>query len=118
MQDFKKLLVWQRGHKFALQIYGVTKTFPAEEKFGIISQMRRAALSIPTNIAEGCGRESNKELHRFLTIAMGSANEIQYLLLFVTDLEYLNGKNFEELNSEITEIKKMLSSFQRKVKSS
>lgn len=85
MQDFKKLNVWQKSHRLALQIYTVSKQLPSAERYGIISQMRRAALSIPTNIVEGCGRESSKEMNRFLTIAIGSANEIEFLLLFAKD---------------------------------
>ena len=69
MKDFRNLLVWERGHKFTLAVYALTRTFPKEELYGITSQLRRSASSIPTNIAEGCGKGSNAEFNRFLQIA-------------------------------------------------
>lgn len=76
MQDFKKLKVWQKAHTFTVNLYKLTKDFPAEEKYGLTNQIRRASVSIESNIAEGCGRNGNKEFSRFLYIAQGSAKEV------------------------------------------
>lgn len=81
MQDYKKLNVWQKAHLLAVDIYQATNSFPRNELFGITSQIRRASVSIPANIAEGCGRGSNAELSRFLEFSLGSANELEYQLL-------------------------------------
>jgi four helix bundle protein len=83
MRDYKKLLVWERAHKFALEIYNLSKLFPKEEQYGITSQIRRASLSIPTNIAEGSGKNTSKDFSKYLGIAAGSASEVDYLLLFI-----------------------------------
>lgn len=115
MRDFKKLIVWERSHKFAGIIYRLTKQFPKEELYGITSQIRRAAISIPTNIAEGSGKNTEKEFARYLSIASGSASEVEYLLILSNELEFIDHKNFELLNTEINEIKKMLNSFQIKI---
>ncbi|GAH32299.1 unnamed protein product, partial [marine sediment metagenome] len=81
MKDFREMQVWNKGHKLALEIYKLTGGFPKEEIYGLSSQIRRAAVSIPTNIAEGCGRGSAKELKQFLKISMGSASEVEYQIL-------------------------------------
>lgn len=81
MRDFRQLNVWEEAHKLTLEIYKLTKNFPKEELFGLTSQMRRATVSISSNIAEGCGRGSNKEYANFIQIALGSAYEIDYQLL-------------------------------------
>jgi four helix bundle protein len=78
MQDYRKLTVWQRSHDLVLAIYDATARFPDAERYGLTSQAKRAAVSIPSNIAEGCGRETNNELRRFLFVAMGSASELDY----------------------------------------
>ena len=85
MKDFRNLQVWEKAHKLTLSLYRATQSFPKEEVYGITSQLRRASSSIPTNIAEGCGRGSDAELGRFLQIAMGSASEVEYLALLVND---------------------------------
>ncbi|GEO06566.1 four helix bundle protein [Adhaeribacter aerolatus] len=118
MKNFKDLLIWQRSHQLTLNIYKTSASFPAEKKFGLTSQIRRASASIPTNIAEGSGRQSYAEFHRFLTIAMGSASELEYQLLLSKDLSYLSDSSFSLLNNELMEIKKMLNSYIQKVKSS
>lgn len=82
MKDYKELSFWRKSHELALEVYKVTNSFPKEETYGLTSQLRRAALSIPTNTAEGCGRESRKEFKRYLVIASGSAAEVEYLLFF------------------------------------
>jgi len=93
MKDFRDLKVWEKAHALVLECYEATKPFPREEIFGLVSQIRRAAASIPANIAEGCGRRGNAELHRFLQMAMGSANEVEYHLLLSKDLGYLKPEN-------------------------
>ena len=89
MQDFKKMAVWQKSHALTLALYQATISFPRDEMYGLTSQLRRAGSSIPANIAEGCGRNGNAELARFLYIAMGSASELEYHLLLARDLGYL-----------------------------
>ncbi len=115
MRDFRQLHVWGKAHQLALKVYNVTKQFPHEERFGLIVQMRKAASSVPTNIAEGCGRESDRELSRFLSIAAGSASEFEYQLLLAYDLQYLSEDKYSELNQQVIEIKKMLNSFIKKL---
>lgn len=109
MQDFKKLSVWEKSHSFVLEVYKIN--FPPEELYGINSQIRRASLSIPTNIAEGCGRDSNADLKRFLQIAFGSACEVEYLLVVCRDLGYIDDERYMGLEEQIREIKKMLAGF-------
>jgi four helix bundle protein len=114
MRDFRKLQVWEKAHKFVLDIYKETKNFPKEELFGITNQLRRAVVSIPNNIAEGCGRKSKKELLNFLNIAMGSASEVECLLLLSFDLHYLKDE-YEMLNQNLIEVRKMLNTFMRMI---
>lgn len=108
MQNYKDLKVWERAHYFTLQVYNATKAFPKEELYGLISQVRRSASSIPANIAEGCGKNGKNELAHFLNIALGSANEAEYFLLLAKDLAYLNEINYKELYNQVNEIKAML----------
>lgn len=116
MQDFKNLKVWRKSHQFTLSIYCITDNFPNAEKYGLISQLRRASSSIPTNIAEGSGRGSDADFKRFLQIAFGSANEVEYLLILSKDLLFLDQQVHQELDSNIQEIKKMLASFINRLK--
>ena len=116
MRDFKKLQVWGKSHELALSIYQESRNFPSEERYGLTSQMRRSSASIPTNIAEGCGRSSDKEFINFLTIASGSATELEYQILLAHDLTFINDKNYAELNDKIVEIKKMLYSLIKRIK--
>ncbi|WBA40156.1 four helix bundle protein [Hymenobacter canadensis] len=111
MLDYHSLLIWQRSHQLTLLIYAQTKAFPREELFGLVSQMRRSAASIPTNIAEGCGRGSDADLARFLTIAAGSASELDYQLLLSHELGYLSPDEWVSTANELTEIRKMLTQF-------
>lgn len=108
MQDFRKLAVWQKAHAFVLEAYRCSGTFPPDERYALTSQVRRAALSIPTNIAEGCGRETTAELRRFLYVAMGSAAEVDYLLQAAHDLGYLGPDDHAALRSNVEEIRRML----------
>ena len=116
MQDFRKLVVWKEGHELTLSIYHITASFPREETYGLTSQLRRARSSIPTNIAEGCGRTGNPELARFLHIAMGSACEVEYLLILARDLGYLDLNLHESLEGRLIEIKRKLSALQTRIK--
>ena len=118
MVDYKNYVVWQRSHQLVLDVYSATEKFPKSEQFGIASQLNRAVLSIPTNIAEGCGRETQKELVRFLYIASGSAHEADYLLLVSKDLNFLDETIALPLINELDEIKKMLASLIRTIKKS
>ena len=114
MVDYRKYNVWQKAHQLVLDVYVVTATFPKTEQFNLISQINRAAVSVPTNIVEGCGRETQKELIRFLYISSGSAHELEYLILLSTDLNFIEKDKSEKLLSDLTEIKKMLASLIKK----
>ena len=116
MRNFKGLKVWERGHALTLDLYRATATFPRDEFYGLTSQIRRSSASIPANIAEGCGRSGDAELSRFLTISMGSATELEYHLLLAHDLELLSTPDYERLDRDLTEVKKMLNSFIQKLR--
>ncbi len=116
MQDFRNLKVWEKSHQLTLQIYQITKSFPKEELYGLTSQIGRASSSIPTNIAEGCGRDGGRDFSRFLQIAMGSATEVEYLILLCKDIQLLPLETYEQLQKEVTAIKRMLTSFIKKLK--
>lgn len=113
MRDFHELKVWQKAHRFALDLYRDTQGFPAEERFGLTTQLRRAAVSVASNIAEGCGREGERDFARFLSIAGGSASEVEYQLLLARDLGYLPDEVHRRLDAQINEVKRMLNSFIR-----
>jgi four helix bundle protein len=115
MRDFRKLKVWGKSHELTLAIYKATSSFPDQEKFGLTSQMRRAAASIAANIAEGCGRSGEPELARFLRISLGSASELEYHIILSTDLSYLNKSTNHHLAKQITEVKRMLTSLIQKL---
>ncbi len=115
MRDFRKLKVWGKSHELTLAIYKATSSFPDQEKFGLTSQMRRAAASIAANIAEGCGRSGEPELARFLRISLGSASELEYHIILSTDLSYLNKSTNNHLAKQITEVKRMLTSLIQKL---
>lgn len=115
MQHFTRLLVWQRSHKFVLQLYRVTVGFPTTERFGLTSQLRRAALSVPTNIAEGSKRSSQTDFARFLNMAEGSLSETEYLVILSRDLGYIQEPAAARYLKEITEILRMLSGLRTKV---
>ena len=116
MRDFRKIQVWERSHRFTLQVYKISSSFPKDELYGLTSQMRRAAVSIPSNIAEGCGRNTQAELVRFVHIAGGSASELEYQLILAHDLGYIGDEIYPDLNSDINEIKRMLVGFEKAVK--
>jgi len=110
---FQDLKIWQKGMSIVRIIYKETMNFPSEEKFGLVSQMRRCAVSIPSNIAEGNARKSHKELKQFLMIARGSLAELETQVIIAEDLEFLNNEN---LKLEIQELYRMLHSFYEKIK--
>ena len=117
MRDFHKLIIWQRSHQLALKIYSISKLFPKDELFGLTSQIRRAVSSIPTNIAEGCGRASNKDFAHFLQIAIGSAAEVEYEFLLAHDLNYINENDYQTLTEETVAVRKMIIKYQSELKS-
>jgi four helix bundle protein len=117
MKDFRQLKVWEKAHLLALAVYKATKVFPKEELYGLTSQISRASMSIPTNIAEGCGRNTDAEFARFLQIAMGSASETEYQLLLAHDLGLPAKPQYDQLNTDVTEIKRMLASLLKTLRS-
>ncbi len=104
MQHFKNLKVWQRSHRLVLSLYQTTVRFPSHERFGITSQLRRSAASVPTNIAEGCKRQGQQDFARFLNIAEGSLSETEYLVMLASDLGYFLANEPSQLLAEISEI--------------
>jgi four helix bundle protein len=106
--DFHQLVVWQKSHRLALDVYRVTSDFPKSEIFGLTSQARRASLSIPTNIAEGSSRGGDREFVRFLRISLGSAGELEYLLLFAHELGFLSDGDHSTVDNATAEVKRML----------
>lgn len=111
MHRFKELEIWKKSRKFCTAIYNATADFPTEEKFGLANQLRRASISIPSNIAEGSSRNSQKDFSRFLEIAIGSAYEIETQLLIASDLGFLKHGDLNSLTANIEEIIKMTSRF-------
>jgi four helix bundle protein len=116
MRDFRQLRVWEDAHQITLEIYKITKSFPKEELFGLTSQLRRASASIPSNIAEGCGRGSNKDYAHFLQMAIGSAYEVDYQLLLAKDLAYIDAENYLLVSKKIDTLKRQLASLLQKVR--
>ena len=116
MRDFRKLEIWKRSHKAALLLYKVTQEFPTEEKYGLTNQIRRAGVSIPSNIAEGCGHESKKEFARYFQMAAASSSELQYQLILAHDLGYLQEDQYAELSSVIEELKKMVFTYTKRIR--
>ncbi|HET8864070.1 MAG TPA: four helix bundle protein [Gracilimonas sp.] len=117
MRDFRKLLVWQKSHQLTMAIYKSTTFYPKEEMYGLTNQMRRSASSVPSNIAEGCGRNTQSQLAYFLNIGMGSASELEYQLILSKDLGFINDQIFKEQTNQVTEVKRMLTSLHQKVSS-
>ena len=117
MREFQTLEVWKKGHKLVLSLYKVTAEFPKEEQYGLTSQIRRAGVSVPANIAEGCGHQSEPEFARYLQLAAASTTELQYHIILARDLSYLKPEHYKELADTIEELKKMLSTFIKRVRS-
>jgi four helix bundle protein len=116
MQNYKDLKVWEKAHFFTLKVYEATGNFPREEVYGLTNQLRRAAFSVPANIAEGCGKHSKNDFAHFLNIALGSANESEYFLMLAKDLKYLEHGVYDFLAADINEVKAMLIAFIIKVR--
>ena len=116
MRDFHDLKVWQKAYALTLAAYRASARFPRGEQFSLTSQLRRAAASIVANIAEGCGRSGEAELARFFDIALGSASELECELLLARDLGYLEANDHQRLATDVTEVKRMLTSFIRKLR--
>ena len=116
MKDFRDLKVWQKAHQLVLAVYKVTRSFPGDERFGLTSQLRRSIVSIASNISEGCGRSSDRELARFLDISAGSSSETEYQLLLARDLGYIDQEQHHVLTTQVNEVRRMLHSFIQKLK--
>jgi four helix bundle protein len=117
INSFTDLIVWQKGHKFVLDIYKLTEDFPASENFGLTSQLRRAAVSVTSNITEGFERKSGKELVQFLALARGSLAEIQNQLVISRDIGYISNEQFDRFANQSIEIHKLLNGFIKSVRS-
>jgi four helix bundle protein len=111
MRDFRELQVWGKAHALTLALYTKTRSFPKDEMYGLTAQIRRAAASIGANIAEGCGRGSDRDFAKFLQIAFGSASELQYHVLLATDLELISRSDHQQLDQSTSEVKRMLTAF-------
>ena len=116
MSDFRKLLVWQKAMSLTTKIYNSTRNFPKDEIFSLTSQLRRSSISIPSNIAEGVGRDSNNELIRFLNISVGSLFELQTQLEIAKNITYLNEVEYNNLYEDSREVERMLIAFLKKIK--
>lgn len=116
MQDFRNLKVWQKAHELALSVYRDTREFPKEELYGLTSQMRRAAVSVAANLAEGCCRQGDSEFGRFVQIALGSISELDYHLLLSRDLGFLGSQEHDSLSGLLNETKRMLISFVQRLR--
>ena len=108
--------VWEKVHASTLSIYKSTEGFPKQELYALTNQIQRAAVSIPANIAEGCGKDSNAELKRYFLIVMGSSSELEYLLLLACDLGYLQKTTYQSMQNDLIETRKMLNAFIQKLK--
>jgi four helix bundle protein len=115
VQDFKQLQVWEKAKEYTVAIYKATGSFPISEQYNIVSQLRRASSSIPANIAEGCGKRTNKDFASFLHNAMGSIKECENFIILSKELGYLKEQEFNELNKQTQEIGKMLNSLIKKI---
>jgi four helix bundle protein len=118
MQDFHELKVREKSHALAMEVYRLSESFPRRDGVALTTRLRRAALSIPTNIAEGAGKFSEAEFRRFLEIALGSAAETHYQLLVAHDIGILETAHYDKLSAQITEIRRMLSALIKRVKAS
>jgi four helix bundle protein len=123
MRNFKELQVWQKSHRVVIEVYRITKAFPSDERLGVsqarlpglVSQIRRSAASVPANIAEGCGRNGDRDFSRFLSIAAGSASETQYHFFLAHELKFIGTNHYVEIDRQIKEVKRMLNGFMQKL---
>jgi len=116
MRDLRNLKVWQKAHELTLVVYRETRGFPRNELYGLTSQLRRGASSIPANIAEGCGRSTDRDFARFLDIAAGSGSELEYPLLLSRDLGLLERPAYEDIHGRATEVKRMLTGLSQRLR--
>ena len=117
MHNYKEMKIWQKGRMLVKEIYQLTQKFPSDERFGLTSQTRRAAVSIPSNISEGAGRGTDKDFSHFLDMARGSVNEVETLIFLANDLEYISIEELNNLILKTEELGKMIISFQSKLSS-
>ncbi len=110
MGDYRQLRVWAQAHQVALQVYRITEGFPRSERYGIVAQLRSAAVSVPSNLAEGSGRGSLMEMARYASVSLGSASELEYQLLLSRDLGYLDAGTHDRLAEEVDHVRRMLGS--------
>lgn len=115
MHNYKNLHIWQDGIKLARRIYEITSRFPANEKYGIVSQMTRAAISIPSNIAEGAGRNSNKDFANFLSIAMGSVFELHTQIVICEQIGYIDSETVKEIDQQIYTLQQQISTYKQRI---
>ena len=113
MHNFKELKVWQKSRVLTSEVYNITRKLPKDEKFGLISQMDRSVVSIPSNIAEGSGRGSDRDFRRFLNYSMGSAYELETQIILSYDLHFISDKDFLQISEKITEVQKMIFGFRK-----
>lgn len=113
MHNFKELKVWQKSRMLTTEVYNLTRKLPKDEKFGLISQMDRAVVSISSNIAEGSGRGSNRDFRRFLNYSLGSAYELETQMILSYDLGFMSENDFSEISEKITEVQKMIFGFRK-----
>ncbi len=118
MKDFRNLKVWQEAHQLSLAVYRVTKDFPRDEQYGLTSQIRRSSFSVGANISEGCGKDTDADLKRYLQIAMGSSSELENYLILARDLEYIHKEEYDSLQSALVNVRKMLNAFIQRLKTS
>jgi four helix bundle protein len=116
VKDFRNLTVWRKAHALAIAIYRGTRDYPRDELYGLTSQTRRAAVSIPANIAEGCGRATDADFARFLDLAAGSANELEYHLLLASELQFLLPTDRDRLADGVREVRQMLASLTKRLR--
>lgn len=116
MKDFRELRAWQKSHQLTLAVYELSRSFSGEDIYGLTPHIRRAVLSISTNIAHGCGREEQGELARYCNLARASASELEYHLLLAHDLKLIQDEDYDEIAERVTEVKQMLTNLIEKLK--
>jgi len=109
LRNFRNLAIWQKSHSLALAVYALTARFPESEYFGLVAQIRRAAICVPTKIAEGCGKDTDSEFAKHLNIAFGSLCEVEYTLILSKDLKYISDVDYQALDTQINEVKRLMS---------
>ena len=118
IHNFRELVAWQKAMQLTKEVYVLTKNFPSIEQYGLVSQIQRAVVSIPSNIAEGAGRPTQKELVHFLSFSLGSAYELETELLLARELDYITEEQSKQINTEVVEVQKLVYSLMKKFNSS